>query len=73
MASELVDQEARRLAGLPTSDMRRQFGDRVARAFQSGGADHAEQLDFNAQVATRLRELKTAPFYRGDPRDGCFW
>lgn len=48
--------EADRLLALPRAQGRAQLGDRVARAFMLDGAAFAEELEFNALLATALRE-----------------
>ena len=48
--------ESQRYLQLTPPQARRAFGDRVARAFMLDGGAFAEALDFNARLATELRE-----------------
>lgn len=58
-----VRMEAQRLVLMPRAQARAQFGDRVARTFlclAHGDPDaFAEELNFNAQLATAVREEAT--------------
>jgi hypothetical protein len=56
-ARPAVRAEATRLTGLPRQQARLAFSGRVARAYLLEGNARLAGLDFNAHLATELREL----------------
>lgn len=59
-AQRQVRAEAVRLIGLPRQQARHQLSDRIARAYLLEGDAQRAQFDFNARLATELRELADA-------------
>lgn len=55
-----VQREAARLVAMPRAQARREFSGIVGRAFQLTGAGFADALEFNAHLASELRELAQA-------------
>lgn len=49
-------QEAQRLLAMPRQQGRAVFGDRVSRTFQLTGEEFAAALDYNAHLATAVRD-----------------
>lgn len=51
--------EADRLLSLPKARARAEFSDRIGRSFQLDGDSFAAELEFNALLATALRERES--------------